>query len=278
LINKGFTILKNIANFFCDVCVFEENDSKYHIKNIVSMSQKTSNDNTMTNYFTRLTLSYALQACYETNYVPNDKWLEIYFGLDMSFFDDNPVGIPKYDKDSVLTDTYEFLEMVIPLLNIYNENYFQTNISRNLGTIENIYQFYELKVKPAYENHPINNVLLAWLQGQLCALDKDYTETFYQQLLTIIAENVTGLWGDFRVPNGSEYNDMNISCMFLLMFMTSIGTLRLSGSVSETRFYNTPMGFKSSNCYSMPHTFKNFKITGVGVNKDSIVVINDQYY
>lgn len=278
LINKGFTILKNNADFFASKCEYDESDGKYHLNGVYSYNQKLGDDNAMTNYLVRLAFKYALEACYETNYVPREKWLELYFNIDMTYFDDDATGVIKLDRDATPTDTYKFLETFVPLTAIYNENYFQTNIGRNLTTIQTNYDLYAGLVNPTHEKHPLNNIIVAWIQAQLCALDSNYTETFYQQILKIIEENVHGLWGDFRLPGGPAFNDIAVSSMFLLMILSSIGTVKFSGSISETRFYNSALGYKIDHCYSMPKTFKNVRITGLGPDSDSHVIINDQYY
>ncbi|NBP58910.1 hypothetical protein EBU71_20665, partial [bacterium] len=211
--------------------------------------------------------------------VPNDTWGQFYFNIDMYFFENDPLGIVKMDSASTTTDTYKFLEMLIPFTTFYSKMYFQQNMSRDNTNIAAVLNFYKDKVASQYTKNPLNNMLLAWLTASLTnSVDTDYTVNTYNALLKIINENSVGLWGNFNMLNdSSNYNDLSLSAMFALMVASSLGTLRVTGSVSETRFYNESMGIKTENTCSMPKTFKNIRMTGIS-GVDTYNVLNKVFY
>jgi trehalose/maltose hydrolase-like predicted phosphorylase len=278
--NKGYTMLKNNANFFADK-VEVDTQGKWFLKNVYSFHDKISDNNALTNYLVKVALKYALEASYELNMVPNDKWGEVYFNLDMAYFNDDPLDIIKMDEDSVVGDTYKFLEMLVPLTPFYSKVYYLSMVSRDLSNVAENLDFYETKINPIYQDNPMNNMLRAWLAASMTnrpTVGIGYTEETYTLLMKILDENVVGLWGNFNMQNdGNKYNDLSLGALFVLLIVTTLGTLNISGSVSETRFYNESMGIKGTNICAMPKTFKNIRVTGVG-GTDTFNVINNVFY
>lgn len=276
--NKGYTIMKNNADFFASKAEVDE-DGSYHIRNVYSFHDKISDDNALTNYLIKAALKYTIEASYELNIVPRDKWEILYFNLDLTFFDNNSAGIIKLDDEATNTDEYKFLEMLIPILTYYSETYLKTNLSRTSSVISSNLTFYQDKVESVYQSNPMNNMILAWLNTSLTNYDQTYPEKANTAIKKILTDNIQGVWGHFSMDNESrDYNDLSLSSMFILMLLTTLGTLRITGSVSETRFYSESMGIRSSNTSSMPRTWKNFKMTGIGARGDTISVLNQVYY
>jgi len=278
LANKGYLMIKNNANFFASKVTLGD-DGSYHMNDVYSFHDKVSNDNALTNYLVRLALKYSLEASYELNIVPVETWAQTYFSIDMKFFDDDILGIVKMDVDSTITDNFKFLEMLIPFTTLYSKNYFDTNLSRDSTNIEAILNFYKTKIDSRYLSNPLNNMLLSWINASLTnTITNDYTINTYDCLCKIIDENVVGLWGNMNMQNDATgYNDLSLSAMFLLMIITTLGTIRITGSVSETRFYNESMGIKLENTCSMPKTFKNVRLTGIS-GVDTYNVLNKVFY
>jgi hypothetical protein len=171
--------------------------------------------------------------------------------------------------------------MLVPLLPYYNRVYYQTNVSRNSTDIKNNLEFYRTKIKTDYDENPMNNMILAGLAGSLTnmpTLGLTYTEDMYALLLKILNENAVGLWGNFNMLNEKDgYNDLSLSALFVMMVLTTLGTVSISGSVSETRFYNEAMGIRTTNTCAMPKTFKRVRMTGIA-GVDTYTVLNNVFY
>ena len=199
----------------------------------------------------------------------------------MAYFNDDPLDVIKMDEESVVGDTYKFLEMLVPLTPFYSKVYYLSMVSRDLSNVAENLDFYETKINPIYQDNPMNNMLRAWLAASMTnrpTVGIGYTEEAYSLLMKILDENVVGLWGNFNMQNdGNKYNDLSLGALFVLLIVTTLGTLYISGSVSETRFYNESMGIRGTNICAMPKTFKNIRVTGVG-GTDTFNVINNVFY
>lgn len=278
--NKGYTMMKNNANFFVDKTEVDVN-GVYSLKNVYSFHDKISDNNALTNYLVKVALKFTMEASYELNIVPNENWGQVFFNLDMSYFNGDPLDIIKLDDDSLSTDTFKFLEMLIPLTPYYNKTYFQTYVSRDLSNIAENLDFYETKIASQYETNPMNNMLRTWLIASMTnrpTVGVANTVETYTMLMKIMNENVVGLWGNFNMLNdGNKYNDLSLGALFVLLIATTLGTLYIGGSVSETRFYNESMGIRATNICAMPRTFKNIRLTGVG-GVDTYNVLNNVFY
>ena len=278
LLNKGYTMLRNNADFFVSR-VETDPDGSMHFRNVVSFNDKVSDDNSLTNYLIKTALKYCIEASYELNVVGNDNWGNVFYNIDLQLYNNDPFGIVKLDADSASGDTYKFLEMLIPLMNFYNETYFATNTSRSMANIQSNLAFYQNTVVPAYASNPLNNMILAWMNGTLINSDPDTPAAFADALVNIVDTNVMGLWGNLNIDNDDkEFHDNSLGAMFAMMLLTTIGTLRMTGVVTETRFYTEAMGYFVDNSSAMPKTFKSVKLTGVGQGNDTYQITNNVYY
>lgn len=276
--NKGYTMMKNNADFFASR-VEIDNDNSYHFRNVVSFDNKVADDNALTNYLIKTALRYTIEASYELNIIGSDSWGQVYYNIDMPFFNNDPLGTVMLDSSSQPSDTYKFLEMLIPLLTFYSDTYLATNINRDMTTIESNLMFYQNTVQPGYTTNPLNNLILAWMNASLTNSGATYPALFNTALLNVINDNAVGLWGDLNMDNDANgYHDNSLGSMVALMLMTTLGTLRITGIVTETRFYAEAMGFFVDNTSSMPTTWKSMRLTGVGACGDTYNVLNMNYY
>jgi trehalose/maltose hydrolase-like predicted phosphorylase len=277
LLNLGYAMLKSNADFFVSKITVDE-DGSYNIRDVYALQDKASNNSSLTNYLAKYAIKVAIEASYELGFIAKDDWLRCYYNLDMRYFDD-PFDVVKLDDTYTENDTTKILEQLIPLTAYYNELFLKQNYSRNKDTIKTNMEFYETKIDSAFETNPLNNMILAWLSGQLTNYDSTFPTKFEDALKKIVTENTRGVWGNLDMTNnGASFNDLSLSALLILLISTSVGTLKISGQVSETRFYSESMGLKCENVASMPKSWKRLKISGVGTNLGSYVVLNDVYY
>jgi hypothetical protein len=276
--NKGYTMLKNNADFFASI-VEIDNNGLYNINKVYSFHPKVANNNALTNYIAKLAIKYALEASYELGIIPNENWSRTYFNLDMRYFAD-PFEVIKLDEDATDTDTYRYLEHLIPITNFYKDMFFMTGNGRDAGTIYRNINFYQDKVNPSYETHPMNNMIRAMLYSFLSSQDPDsFTENMTTYVEKVLNENTSNLWGNFSMDNSQNtLNDITLSAMFILLIANSIGTVRIQGGVAETRFYYEEMKVSAQSTTFMPKTWKNMRVTGVGPYLDVYNILNGTYY
>lgn len=276
--NKGYAMMRNNADFFVSKATLNI-DGTYHFEDVYSLNNKVSTDNALTNYLIKTALKYTIEASYELNVVANDDWGKVFFNSDMKYFDDDAYGIVKNDSGALSTDTYNVLEMLVPLLTYYSQTYLSSYTSRDHTNIKANLDFYEELINEPFLSHPMNNIILAWLKGSLTNYDENYPELFNTAVLKIVGDNLVGPWGNMNARNSETgLNDNSIGSMFLLMLMTTMAGAQIQGVVTPTRFYTECLGFSVPSTNSMPKTWKNIKLTGVGAQGDVYNVTNKVYY
>lgn len=277
LLSKGYTILKENADFFASK-VQVDNDGTYNIREVYSINDKKSDNNALTNYVTKVAFKYALEASYELTMPTSSTWLQCYYNLDVRYFS-GLVDVVKQDEADTQQTIFDILEQLIPLTPYYFEVFMRQNSNRDKNTIIRNLDFLINKVNQNFISHPLNNMLQTWLQGYIMCCDTSYTTTFYNSLQNVLSTNVLGIWGNFNVTNSAtDYNDLSLSALFVLMMLTGPGTLRVRGMVSETRFYTESMGIFVAPSHYLPNTWKNIRITGVGKDNSAYNVLNEVAY
>lgn len=278
LLEKGFKMMKSITDFFVSRVEIDD-DGSYHFRNVISFDNKAVDDNTLTNYLIKTAVKYAVQACWELNIVAPDTWSQVYYNIDLHTYGNDPYGIVMADAAASSGDSYKFLDMMIPLVNYYSETYYATNPTRDEEDIGSNLTYYSSRINSQYANNPLNNMILAWLNGSLINSDASSPASFNTAVLKVINENVQGLWGVLNMDNSdTQFQDISLGAMFALMLLTTVGTVRMTGVVTETKFYTSAMGFFVDNTSSMPSTWKNMKLTGLGLNGTTYNVLNKIYY
>ena len=277
LSTKGYVMLKDIADFFVSKVTIGAN-GVYNILDVFSINNKKSNNNALTNYLAKLAFKYALEASYELSMPTTEAWERCYYNLDMRYIN-GLVDVVKLDDDFTQITMHEIVEQLLPLSPYYFEVFMRQNNNRDKNTIIRNLLASDDEIAQDFITHPLNNILLTWLRGYLMCCDISYTDQFAAGLQSILTTNVVGVWGNFNTLNNStEYNDLSLSSMFILMLLTGPGTLRVRGMVTETRFYTESMGLYVSPSHYFPRTWKNVRITGVGKDKASYNVLNELTY
>jgi hypothetical protein len=63
-----------------------------------------------------------------------------------------------------------------------------------------------------------------------------------------------------------------------MIFLNGIGGLRIEGGVTESKFYYEEFGIKGKYFASMPNTWKNIRLKGIGISQELYNVVNTQTY
>lgn len=278
LLNKGYGILKGNADFFASKIEIDQ-DGSYNIRNVFALNNVRTDNNALTNYMVKLAFKYAVEASYELTMPVADAWTTGYYNLDARYFTSPNVDVLKQDSASTTNTMYNLLEQIIPITPYYFEVFMRQNVNRDKDTIARNLTFVESRINAAYTAHPLNTLLQTWLKAYIMGFDSTYAATFYTALQNVLSTNVVGVWGNFNAGNSStDYNDLSLGALFLLMLATGPGTLRIRGTVSETRFYSEALGIRVSPSHAMPTTWKNIRLNGIGKDKASYNVLNELYY
>jgi hypothetical protein len=264
LADKGYAVLKNVADFFVSRVTEEESSGKYILENVMGMSSRLeSNNHALTLYMVKAALQCAIEACYELQAVANPNWIEVFHNLDMQMSKpDNK--IINDDDGSVLSD---YLLTLTPL---YSE--FLTKMNPTLD----IKKVIESNLPPE-DKHDTNNtfnlLIRCWLS--MTSGNGTVAQTWIDELLN--KSHIDPVWGGIK-PDTSSSSILNMSAMFLLTLVTGAGTVRFSGNITDTRFYTERMGIKvspTSSAATMPWSWKSIRINGITEKQASYTIMNE---
>lgn len=277
LLNKGYTMMKNIADFIVSLITIDE-DGNYNMNNIVGMSERVSNNHAMTVYMSKLALKYIIEATYELNFVVKTEWVNSFLNLDIKVVSVDDCSVIKYD-DAYNGENIDILDQLLILHPYYSSLYYSPNYPcRDNQSIKNNVDYFSSKINSSFISDPLNNLILSSLRASISQVDISTLNTFYTQLLTTIQQNGNELWGQFNRINQNMGNDVSLSALFILIFLTNIGGLKIYGGVTESKFYYEEFGIRGINNANMPNTWKNILIKGVGPSQHIYNVVNNIFY
>jgi trehalose/maltose hydrolase-like predicted phosphorylase len=257
MMDKGYTILKNIADFFVSRVSEKDDASGYVLENVSGMSSISKSDNhAMTTYLVKAVLQCAVEASYELQAVVNPAWSDVYFNLNLSL--DHRHVVSNEDDGGELAD------VLLPLTLLYSEYLTKPDPTLDINKVIRA----NLEATAQYKDNGFNTLLRCWLRmtigdGSGC-----------QQILDKLLEGsyIDPVWGGF------SNDDLNLSSMFLLMLVNGAGTVRFSGNITDTRFYSERMGIKASatsSAATMPHSWKCIRMTGLSSKSTSFTIANE---
>lgn len=277
LSTKGYSMMRNIADFLVSVITVDE-DGNYNYNNVVGMSERISNNHAFTVYMAKLALKYVIEASYELNFIAKNTWVNSFLNTDIKTFTDSNCSIIKYD-DAYNGENLDVLDNLIILNPYYSSLYFNPNVPcRDSNSITNNVIYYNGRINPTYQNDTLNNFILTSLNASMMQNNATNVSTFYNKVLDNLDVNAKELWGYFGRVGHDDGNDVSLNALFVMMFLTNIGGLKIQGGVTESKFYYEEMGIKGTYLANMPNTWKNIKIKGVGPSAELFNVVNNVFY
>jgi trehalose/maltose hydrolase-like predicted phosphorylase len=258
LVNKGYNMLKSNADFFVSRIETDEN-GECHLRDVVGIGNIQADNPALTNYLVKLCLQCAIEASYELQYIINPEWEVCFHNMNIDYIDifgEDKVLI-KTDDSCTRFTRFEFMEHLVPLIPLYSETLMRSFPPRNI-----IEKNLEHAKAQKTHNNAFNDIMEAWLYGAT------YTNTdAFEACVERTIQVYTNEWGAF--------DDMCTSAMFLVMLATTVGTLRVGGNVTATRFYTERMGLKCMPTSFMPKAWRGVKLSGVGPQKNVHMVSNE---
>jgi protein-glucosylgalactosylhydroxylysine glucosidase len=277
LSNKGYLMMKNVADFICSLISIDE-DGNYNLHNVAGMSERISLNPAMTKYMFRLALKYIIEASYELNFIPKQSWKNAFLNLDINTTVDGPCGVILYD-DQFEGENLDVLDHLIILLPYYSSLFFDPNKPcRDTQSIATNVNYYISKITEAFQTDPINNLIIANLYASIIQSDITQISNFYSALFKTLNENVRDIWGVFNRVSESQGNDVTLNALFIMLFLAGIGGLQIKGGVTESKFYYEEFGIKGRYFANMPNTWKNIRLKGIGISQELFNVVNMRSY
>jgi hypothetical protein len=226
----------------------------------------------------KLALKYIIEASYELNFIAKTEWVNSFLNLNIQVVSESDCSVIKYD-DAYTGEDLDILDNLIILHPYYSSIYFSPNYPcRDNQSIKNNVNYFNERISSQFANDPFNDILLSGLNGSIAQVDTSTMSAFYTQLLETLQQHGAELWGQFNRVNSNMGNDVSLSAMFLMMFLTNIGGLKIYGGVTESKFYYEEFGIRGVYNANMPNTWKNIRIKGVGTTQQLYNVVNNLFY
>jgi len=279
LANKGYSMMRNIADFLSSVVTIDEN-GEYNITNVAGMSERISSNHAFTIYAAKLALKYTIEASYELSFIAKAAWTDSYLNLDISTLSGNNCAVIMYD-DAYAGEDVDVLDNLLILTPYFSSLFFNPNLPcRDSNAINQNLTYFADRVTTGYENDALNNLIFASLKASASQTNSAYLTQFYETLVETLDENTTELWGYFSrtADKTKDGNNVSLSAFFVMMFMTCLGGLKIQGGVAASKFYYEEFGIRGTYYANMPNTWKNIKFKGVGPNQELFNVINTVAY
>lgn len=251
LSNKGYAMLKNNADFFASRAELDAASNTYSIRNVMSMNGTEEDNNTMTNYLAIMAMRYAVEASFELGLAINPEWHAVMQKLALC--KDTPSGMLLLANDSKDKKEFALFDHLLPLLPLFSDVYFRAHLGKTADALRKNVAHSMENASMAHVDHVFNKMMVAWLKATALDLDTDHT------VHDIMDAALGPVWENFQ-------SNASLAAMFVLMIMTSFGTLRIAGCVTETRFYTERMGVKVSPTNVMPKLWKGLRLSGVGAS------------
>mgnify|MGYP000374177723 CR=1 FL=1 len=172
------------------------------------------------------------------------------------------------------------LEQFIIMYPYYSRHFFtlpSVDVPYNNKTIKDNLIYYSDRLTTEGETFTFNKLLESGLYATLAqdelsyAFRKIYINTYYEKNLKAIDQNTTKPWNNWRrnMDTKQVKNNISFSALHLLTLLTTMGGLRVTGSINESRYYTEEYGIKQRSSFVMPETWKTMKIKGIGGVKNA---------
>ena len=291
LLNKGYDILRSIADFYVSVSGGLGADGLYHLSQVQGMNTGfLCDDQTMTNYLVRLALRYAIEASYECGMDVPTNWMDMYKTLPITLDSNNTnpdqflLALPDSQGSADISKTY-IKDVLLPLIPMLSYVLFISDAKDPQFAVQNsIRPSTSPYIEPAIGSAlPFNRMLLAILCGvaaqQAVQVDNTTSSTgwidggstggvvyglgFEDRLLKLLADSsfIDPVWGNVCTRD-SNYYDLSMGAMFVMAILQGVCGVTIKGGVAETRFYYNAMGLDYQMNTIMPRTWDSVRVTG----------------
>jgi hypothetical protein len=284
--NKGYPIMKDISNFFVSLITVENN--KYSLDNVYSLSNNSEqSNNSFTNNMVKLSLKYVIEASYELNIKPSEKFIKYMNGLEIKIINpedfNDVIGIN--DNTPENTESFDILDILFILMPFYSDIYFdQGIINRGNNSLKRNLDYYINKINTKFVDHPYNDALLAIVYGMYAQSDENYVHTFDYFLHKFIERNIVynndsgsvNAWLNMKAFGTNTYNSLISNAMLVLVILFGICQTNIEGGITPSKFYYEEMKVNMLNTANMPCHWDRISINNIGShnNLKSFIVKN----
>jgi trehalose/maltose hydrolase-like predicted phosphorylase len=296
---KGFEILKNNADFFVSLLVYNETLDSYSINNVYSIDGEFGDNNSLTNYLAKVALNYATQAKYELDYTYNVDWDSYVDKIKLNVIENpgNSLYNLIYTNNDNTPSTMDLLEPLLIMFPYYSKHFFTIQNDVNglfnydIYTLKDNLTYYISRLNSDMSNNALNKLLIAFLKAEIAQLETidtsgtdnraiaiDEFNTYIKEFFSnCINQPWNGFYNSYTTKTPS-FNDIGISSMFILGLLTTLISLSIEGKLNDTRDYLHDIGIESNPSYILPKSWKSIEAYIGNATKDHYCILNQLLY
>lgn len=308
LITTGYPILRSVADMLASAATIDATGSgAYHLVGVVGLSgaslsaSDSQEDDSFTVYFTRLALTYAIQAAFEIRREASQAWFDVRAGLSVSTFSspsDTSLTIASTNVEllnvimpnagtAVGATAPTLLDFLVPLLPFYavrplaGESCSSCLAGTSADVATRNLAYWTTHLAPGTASLPFNQLVTAGIlinKAQTSATPRDDAEAFVATLDAFLNANMDSVWGNLLAPTASATlddvtqggavatsNDLGVAGAYLFVLLTCAAGITIQGTVSPTRGHPEPVRINTTRRSGvLPHVWLNMSVTGVG--------------
>lgn len=280
LLSKGYPIVSAIADYVCSVAVVDGATGDTSFPDVLDVNGQRVTDPSFTVYICRAALRGAIESTYELRHPLRDQWVKVYSGISTKYHGPASPEIIRHHSGSTLADTLNLLEPLMVLHPHYITDFLRGDLPRLVtndhDTIVRNAGHYDTAMTPAYRDNPFNTLMRASLYAQVNRSTGSYSATVKSLFLKAIEDSERDVWGALSAQADAAHNDVSLSALLVLTFVTSFAGMHVSGGVAQSGFYYVPFGVRAHATNHLPNSWQGVVVTG-GDNR-TYNVINSALY
>eukprot|EP00873_Tetraselmis_striata_P043887 jgi/Tetstr1/464151/TSEL_008956.t1 len=280
LIAKGYPIVAAIADYLCSVAAVDGATGAAGFPDVLDVNGQRVTDPSFTVYIGRSALRGAIESTYELRYPLRDRWAAVYSGLSVKYHGPAAPEVVRHHSTASLSDELGILEPLMVLHPHYITDFLRRDLPRLVtndhDTILRNAGHYDAAMSPAYRDNPFNTLMRMSLYAQVNRSTGAHSDTVKGLLLKAIGDAERDVWGAVSAQAASPHNDVSLSALLVLTFITSFAGMHVSGGVAQSGFYYVPFGVRAHATSHLPDSWQGVVVTS-GDNR-TFNVINSAVY
>jgi hypothetical protein len=276
---KGYSILRNVADFYISRAERDATTGAWRLSNVVALNKDKppTQDNAFTNNLVKLSLRAAIEASHELGLAPRPDWSDMYTGLLLPIatrglnFDvvlyDAATDVDRSADESKLRILEPLLVAAMPQL---WDLYMMPGSRRGLDGVARCADYYAARLRSDGMGLPINYAALA--AAHAAAFQHAATierEIALQTALEQLANHSGNGEGRWSLPR-----DITSAAALPLVIASALGGAMPQGGVAEARFYYQEMKMRVRAAANLPRSWSSVVMTGLGPSRVSSRVSN----
>eukprot|EP00873_Tetraselmis_striata_P033930 jgi/Tetstr1/454194/TSEL_041113.t1 len=267
LLHRGFPILSAIADYICSVATVDGGTGRTSFPDVLDLNGDRVTDPVLTVYLCRSALKGAIEATYELRYPRSDAWVLTYSGLAVQYHGPAAPSVLRCHSAATLADSdIRLLEPLVALQPHYIADFLRGDVPRlvtnDADTILANAAHYSSAMSPSHRDNPFNTLMRMSLYAQVNRSTGAHSASCHALLLKAIDDAERDIWGALSASPSSAYNDVSLSALLLLAFVTSFAGMHVSGGVAQSGFYYVPFGVRAHATSFLPDAWKGVVVTG----------------